>query len=120
MFLILKMVSDSDIHLSKLDAVLKRFAAKTSNECKFRTINDQSSQSEININSSGSVVVLRDGEELTVRDPTGLVPTKGRPKGASRLKSDFDDFLSQKEFKYQKYKNCQQLGHYRTGCPLLV
>ena len=29
---ILEMVTDSDIHLLKLDAVLKRFAAKTNNE----------------------------------------------------------------------------------------
>ena len=46
---ILKMVSDSDIHLSKLDAVLERFIAETSNEFKSRTINDQSSQSETNV-----------------------------------------------------------------------
>ena len=39
----------SDIHLSKLDVVLERFAVETSNECKFRTVNDQSSQSETNI-----------------------------------------------------------------------
>ena len=55
---ILEMVSDSDIYLSKLDAVLERFAVETSNEFKFRTVNDQSSQSEINVGSSGSVVIL--------------------------------------------------------------
>ena len=57
------MVSDSDIHLLKLDATLERFAAETSNECKSRAVNDQSSQSETNIGSSRSVVVLRDGDD---------------------------------------------------------
>jgi len=88
------MVSDSDIQLLKLDAVLEIFAVKTSNECKFRTVNDQSLQSEINISSSESVVILWDGEELTICDPIGPVPSKGRPKGASRLKSGFKDSLS--------------------------
>ena len=117
---LIQMVSDSDSHLLKLDAVLEKFAAEISNECKSKAVNDQSSQSETNIGSSGSVVVLRDGEELTVRDPAGPIPTKGRPKGASRLKSGFEDSLSQKEVKHRKCENCQQLGHYRTGCPLLI
>ena len=94
------MMSDLDIHLSKLDAVLERFATETSNKYKSRIVNDQS-QSEANISSSGSVVVLRDGEELTIHDPTGPVPTKGRPKGASRLKSGFEDSLSQEEVKHR-------------------
>ena len=117
---ILEMVADSDIHLSKLDIVLERFADEISNEYIVRSVNYQSSQFKTNIGSSGSVVVLRDGEELTIRDPTGPVPTKGRPKCASRLKSGFEDSLSQKEVKHRKCENCQQLGHYRTGCPLLV
>ena len=41
------MVSDLDIHLSKLNAGLERFAAETSNECKSSTVNDQPSQSEM-------------------------------------------------------------------------
>ena len=65
-------------------------------------------------------MVLRDGEELTIRDPTGHVLTKGRPKSASKLKSDFEYSLSQKEVKHRKCENCQQLGHYRTGYLLLV
>jgi len=88
------MVSDSGIHLSKLDALLERFVTESSNEWKFRTVNDQSSQSETNVGSSGWVMILRDDEELTIRDPTGLVRTKGRPKGASMLKSNFEDSLS--------------------------
>jgi len=83
------MVFDSDIHLSKLDAVLERFVAETSNEFIFRTVNDQSSQSEINVGSSGSVVILRDGEELTIRNLTGPVLIKGRPKDAYKIKSGF-------------------------------
>ena len=55
---ILEMVADSDIHLSKLDAILERFAVETSNEYKSRSVNYQSSQSETNISFSGSVVVL--------------------------------------------------------------
>jgi len=58
------MVADSDINLSKLDVILEGFAAETSNEYKYRTVNYQSSQSEINIDSSGSVMILRDGEEV--------------------------------------------------------
>jgi len=54
------MVADSDIHLSKWDAILERFAAETSNEYKSRSVNYQSSQSETNIGSGGSVVILRD------------------------------------------------------------
>ena len=62
------MISDLDIHLSKLDAVLERFATETSNDFKYKTLNDQSLQFETNVGSSGSVLVLRDGEELTIRD----------------------------------------------------
>ena len=77
---ILEMVADSDLHLSKLDAVLERFAEETSNEYKIRSVNYQSSQSKTSIGSSGSVVILRDSEELNIRDPIGHVPTKGRPR----------------------------------------
>ena len=71
------MVADSDIHLSKLDAILESFAAETSNEYKSKSVNYKSSQLETNIGSSGSVVVLRYGEELNIRDPISPVPTKG-------------------------------------------
>ena len=60
---ILEMVADSDIHLSKLDTFLEKFAAETSNEYKSRSVYSQSSQTKINIGSSGSIVVLRYGEE---------------------------------------------------------
>ena len=93
-------MADSDIHLSKLDAILERFTAEANNEYKSRSVNYKSSQSETNIGSSRSVVVLRDGEELNIRDPIDHVPTKGRPRSASRLKSDFEDSLSQKEVKH--------------------
>ena len=73
---------------------MKRFAEETRNEYKARSVNYQSSKSKTNIGSSGSVVVLRDGEELTIRDPVGPISTKGRPKAASRLKSGFEDSLS--------------------------
>ena len=39
---ILEMVADSDLHLSKLDVVLERFAEETSNEHKDREVNFQS------------------------------------------------------------------------------
>jgi len=74
------MISDSDIHLSKLDGVLERFAIETNNDFKFKTENDQSSQSETNFGSSALVVVLRDGEEITVHYPPGSVAAKGGPK----------------------------------------
>ena len=117
---ILEMVSDSDIYLFKLDDVLEGFAIETNKNFKFRTLDDQSSQIGTNIGSSTSVVLLGDGEEITIRDPLGPMATKGRPKSASRIKSGFEDSLSQKEVKQHKYENCQQLGYYRTGCPLLV
>ena len=97
---------------------MEQFAAETSNQYKSRSINYQPSQSETNISSNRFVVILRDGEELTIRNSTGPVPSKGRPKDASRLKSDFEDSQSQKEVKHRKCENCQQLGHYMTGCPL--
>ena len=56
------MVSDSDIHLSKLNNVLEGFAIETSNGFKSKILNDQSSQTKTNIGYSASVVVLRDGE----------------------------------------------------------
>ena len=65
-------------------------------------------------------MILRDDEELTIRDPTGHVPTKGRPKGASRLKSDFEDSLSQKKVKHRKCESYQNLRHYSSDCLLLV
>jgi len=65
-------------------------------------------------------VVLRDGEEITIHDPLDPVATKGKPKSASRIKSAFEDSLSQKEVNQRKYEICQQLGHYRSGCPLLI
>ena len=74
---ILEMVSDSDIHLSKLDAVLERFVIETSNDFKFRTLNDQSSQSETNVGSIESFVILRDGKKLTIRDPIGPMLPRG-------------------------------------------
>ena len=87
---------------------------ETNKYFKAKSLFDQSSQSETNVGSSAFVVVLRDGQEITICDPLGLVATKGKPRNASRMKSEFEDLLS------QKYENCQQLGHYRTGCPLLV
>ena len=100
---IVEIVADSDIHISKLDAFLKRFATEISNEYKSRSVYSQTSQFETNIGSSRSVVVLRYGEELTIRDPTDPVPTKG-PKGASRLKSSFKDSLSQKKSSIKSVK----------------
>ena len=90
-------MADSVIYLSKLDTVLKRFNAETSNDLKSKTLNDQSSQSKTNVGSTSSVVILRDGEELTIRDLIAPVTTKGRPKGASRLKSSFEDFFITEE-----------------------
>ena len=114
------MVSDSNIHLSKLDSVLKGFVIETSKDFKSKTLNDQSSHSKTNLGSSASVVVLRDGEEITIRNPLGLMATKGRPKIAFRIKSGFEDSLSQKEIKQRECENYQQLGHYKTGFLLLV
>ena len=63
---------------------------------------------------------MRDGEEITIRDPLGNVVTKRRPKSVSKIKARFENSLSQKEVKQRKCENCQQLGHYRIGYPLLV
>ena len=91
------MVSNSDVHLFKLDGMLERFAIEISNDFKSKTLNDQSSQTETNVDFNSSVMVLRDGEELTIRDLLDPVATKERPKGASRIKSEFEDSLSLKE-----------------------
>ena len=99
------MVADSDIHLSKLEAVLESFAQETTREYRAMSGNDHSSQPKTAVGSSGSV---------------GPVPTKGRPRAASRLKSGFEDSIYQKEVKHRRCGNCQELGHYKTGCPLLV
>ena len=100
------MVSDLDNYFSKLDAVLERFAAETIMTSNPRHY-DQSSQSETNVDSSGSVVILRNGEKLIIRDLIGPVATNGRSKSASKLKSDFEDSLLQKEVKQCKYENYQ-------------
>jgi len=63
LYAILKMVSDSDTHLSKLDGVLEGFAIETSNDFKSKAFNDQSSQTETTVGSNSSVVVLRDGDD---------------------------------------------------------
>ena len=113
------MILDSDIYLFKLDGMLEGFTIETK-DFKFKTVNVQSSQSESNVGSSATVVVLRDDEEITIRDSLNLAVTKGRPKSANRIKSGFENYLSQKEVKNRKCENCQQLSHYRTSCPLLV
>ena len=79
---------------SKLDGVLEGFAIETSNDFKSKTFNDQLSQTETNIGSSSLVVVLRDDEELTIHDPLDPMAAKERPKNASKIKSEFEDFLS--------------------------
>jgi len=88
------MVFNSDIHIFKLDSVLEGFAIETSNDFKSKIFNDQWSQIETNVGSSSSAVVLRDSEELTIRNPLGPVATKGRPKSTSRVKSEYKDSLS--------------------------
>ena len=87
------MSSDLDIHLFKLDGVLEGFAIETSSNFKSKTLNDQSSQTETNVGSSASVVVLRESEKITIRDPLGPMATKERPKSASSIKLEFEDSL---------------------------
>jgi len=40
---------------------------------------------------------LRDGEEIKIRDLRGPAATKGKSKSANRIKSEFEDSISQKE-----------------------
>ena len=74
--------------------VLEAFAIETNNDFKFKTLNHKSSQNETNIRSSALVVVLRDGEEIRIRDSLGPVATKERLKSAFRIKFRFEDSLS--------------------------
>ena len=98
------MISDSDIHLFKLNDMLKGFTIETK-DFKSKTLNVQLSQNESNARSSASVVVLRDSEEITIRDSLGPAVKKGRPKSANRIKSKFGDSLSQKEVKHRTCEN---------------
>jgi len=84
-YTIIETVSDSDIHLFKLDGLLEIFALEISNEFKSKTLNDQSSQSKSNVGSTFSVVIFRDDEELTIRNSLSPVATNGRPKSAFRI-----------------------------------
>ena len=49
-------------------------------------------------------MVLRDGKELTIRDPLGPLATKRRPKSVFRIKSGFEHSLLQKEVKHHNVK----------------
>ena len=100
--------------------MLEGFTIETEKEVRTKTVNIQSSQSKSNVGFSSSVVILRDSEEITIRDPFVLAATKGRPKSANRIRSRFEDSLSQKEVKHCKCGNCQQLGYYSTSFTLLV
>ena len=73
------MVPDLNIHLFKLDGMLEGFTIEIK-DFKFKTMNVQSLQSESNVGSSASVVVFRDGEEITIRNPFGPATTKGAQK----------------------------------------
>ena len=77
---ILEMVSDSDIHLSKMDGMLEGFTIETEKKVRTKTVHIKSLQSENNVRSSASVMVLRYGEEITIHDPLSPTMIKGRPK----------------------------------------
>ena len=76
---ILEMVSDSDIHLSKMDGMLEGFTIETK-DFKSKIVNVQSSQSESNVGSNVLVMILREGEEITIHDPLGPATSKRRLK----------------------------------------
>ncbi|XP_020265104.1 uncharacterized protein LOC109840762 [Asparagus officinalis] len=115
----LEMASCSANVISMVERMLQDITVSVEKEVKLNDVHIANSQIESQISSNANVV-LRDGEEILIRDPSGPVKTKGRPRGASRYKSGIEESQSKKDVKHRKCGNCQQLGHYKTGCPKLV
>ncbi|XP_020245169.1 protein FAR1-RELATED SEQUENCE 5-like [Asparagus officinalis] len=115
----LEMASCSANAISMVERMLQDITISVEKEVKLNEIHIANSQIGSQISSNANVV-LRDGEEILIRDPSGPVKTKGRPRGASRYKSGIEESQSKKDIKHRKCGNCQQLGHYKTGCPLLL
>ncbi|XP_020262591.1 protein FAR1-RELATED SEQUENCE 5-like [Asparagus officinalis] len=115
----LDMVAGSNDLLSKLEQQISNFLAEAREEARLNMSQTLDSQVESHIDSNTHVLILKDGEEIMVRDPLGPVKPKGRPKNSTRTKSGLEESKRQKEVRQRKCGHCQQLGHYRTGCQLL-
>lgn len=115
----LDMISGSDTLLSKLSLLLDDFSAEVGKEKISKVIRAQDSQIGSQVGSS-SPEILREGEEITNHEPDRPVKTTGYIRGASMLKPGLESSQPRKERKQRKCGNCQQLGHYRTSCTLLV
>jgi hypothetical protein len=110
----LELVSESDSYMAKLESVLENLHLEAEKEIKPNEVHIQDSCIGSQVGSNAPVI-LRDGEEIFVRDPDGPAKTKGRPKLPSRLLRP-----SEQVKKKRKCGNCQQLGHYKTSCPIMV
>ncbi|XP_020266937.1 uncharacterized protein LOC109842476 [Asparagus officinalis] len=113
------MASCSVNAISMVKRMLQDITVSVEKEVMLNEIHIANSQIGSQISSNANVV-LRDAEEILIRDPSGPVKTKGRPRGASRYKSEIEESQSKKDIKHRKCGNYQQLGHYKTGCPMLV
>ena len=96
--------------MAKLEGMLETFSLDSEKELGSKEVRAQVSSVGSQIGSS-TPVILRDGEEIFVRDPDGPAKTKGRPRMPSRLARE------NPEKKKRKCSQCQQFGHYRTSCP---
>jgi len=111
----LELVSKSEPLMSKLHNMLDNLILEAKEEVMPKEICARDSDIESQVESSAPVV-LRDGEEIFVRDPNGPVKTKGRPRCPTRLQSGFEASQRNKEIKHRKCGKCGRLGHYRTNC----
>ncbi|KAK2986172.1 hypothetical protein RJ640_006207, partial [Escallonia rubra] len=66
------------------------------------------------VGSSTCTSQVENMNQISIRDPTAPVKTKGRPKVATRLKSSIE--LAKEEKKQRTCAYCHGKGHYRTGC----
>ncbi|KAK2995484.1 hypothetical protein RJ640_016840, partial [Escallonia rubra] len=66
------------------------------------------------VDSSIGISQVESMNQISIRDPTAPVKTKGRPKVATRLKSSVE--LAKEEKKQRNCAYCHGKGHYPTGC----
>ncbi|XP_020250195.1 protein FAR1-RELATED SEQUENCE 5-like [Asparagus officinalis] len=91
--------------ISMVERMLQDITLSVEKEVKLNEIHITNSQSGSQISSNANVV-LRDGEEILIRDPSVPIKTKGRLRGASRYKSGIEESQSKKDIKHRKCGNC--------------
>ncbi|KAK2972602.1 hypothetical protein RJ640_007071 [Escallonia rubra] len=66
------------------------------------------------VGSNTCISQVKTMNQISIRDPTAPVKTKGRPKVANRLKSSIE--LAKEEKKQRTCAYCHGKDHYQTGC----